>query len=144
MPTRLNPYLHFTDNARDAMEFYRDVLGGDLTMQTFSEGGVPHDPADASKVMHAQLETANGQTLMAADSPTGQPTGSGFSGMSMSLSGEDDAELSRYWEKLGNGANVLQPLEAAPWGDKFGMLVDRYGVTWLVNITAARPAGVTA
>lgn len=136
MPTRLNPYLHFQQNAAEAMEYYRNVLGGELTLTTFAEGGVPHDPADARKVMHAQLETANGQTLMAADSPTGQPTGAaGFSSVSMSLSGEDHEELSGYWAKLLDGANVLQPLEAAPWGDAFGMLVDRFGVTWFVNIT---------
>jgi PhnB protein len=143
MATRLNPYLHFDGNAREAMEFYRDALGGDLSVTSFGEGGVPHDPADADKLMHAQLETANGQTLMAADTPTGQPGGgSGFSGVSMSLSGEDDAELTGYWDKLRDGGNVFQPLEAAPWGDKFGMLIDRFGVTWFVNITGAG-AGAT-
>ena len=142
MATRLNPYLHFQGNAREAMEFYRGVLGGDLVATTFAEGGVPHDPADADKVMHAQLETANGQTLMAADSPTGQPTGAtGFAGVSMSLSGEDHADLSGYWEKLREGANVLQPLETAPWGDAFGMLVDRFGVTWFMNISGAGSTG---
>jgi PhnB protein len=120
------------------MEFYRSVLGGELTTTSFAEGGIPHEPADAAKVMHAQLETPSGQTLMAADSPTGDPTsGTGFSGVSMSLSGEDHAELSGYWAKLSEGGNILQPLEAAPWGDSFGMLVDRYGVTWFVNITGA-------
>lgn len=137
MSTRLNPYIHFQGNAREAMEFYRDALGGELTLTTFGEGGVPHEPADAGKVMHAQLETAGGLALMGADAPIGQPSGP-VSGVSMSLSGEDDAELTRYWERLGDGASVLQPLEAAPWGDKFGMLVDRFGVTWFVNITAAR------
>ena len=138
MTTRLNAYLHFQSNAREAMEFYRSVLGGELTLSTFGEAGVPHDPADANKVMHAQLDTEDGSTLMAADSPTGQPTGgSGFSGMSMSLSGDDHGKLSGYWERLLDGANVLQPLETAPWGDAFGMLVDRYGVTWFVNITGA-------
>lgn len=142
MATRLNPYLHFHGNAREAMEFYRGALGGDLTVTTFGEGGVPHDPADADKVMHAQLERGDGQALMAADSPTGQPGGgSGFSGVSMSLSGEDEAELTGSWQKLQEGATVLQPLEAAPWGDTFGMLTDRFGVTWFVNVTGAAPSG---
>jgi len=135
--TRLNPYIHFQGNAREAMEFYRDALGGELTLTTFGEGGVPHEPADAGKVMHAQLETAGGLTLMGADAATGQASGP-VSGVSMSLSGEDDAELTGYWERLGAGGTVLQPLEAAPWGDRFGMLVDRFGIPWFVNITAAR------
>ena len=145
MTVRLNAYLHFQSNAREAMEFYRDVLGGELSVMTFADGGAPHDPADAEKVMHAQLETEDGQTLMAADSPTGQPTGgAGFSGVSMSLSGDDHGRLSGYWERLLQGATVLQPLETAAWGDSFGMLADRFGVTWFVNITASGGGATSA
>lgn len=139
MPSRLNPYIHFPGNAREAMAFYRDVFGGELEATTFAEGGVPHEPSDADKVMHAQLETANGQVMMAADSPSDRPAGP-ISGVSMSLSGDDHAELSGWWEKLSDGATVLEPLVQAPWGDTFGMLVDRFGVTWFVNI-AGSPAG---
>jgi PhnB protein len=135
MSTRLNPYIHFQGNAREAMESYQRALGGELVVSTFAEGGVPHDPADADKLMHAQLETMGGQTLMAADTPTGQPA-SPISGVSMSLSGEDDAELSRAFERLASdGGTVVEPLVEAPWGDKFGILTDRFGVTWFVNVT---------
>ena len=134
MPTRLNPYIHFQGNAREAMEFYQRALGGELTISTFAEGGVPHDPADAQKVIHAQLDTANGEVLMAADTPAGQPSAP-ISGISMSLSGEDDAELSGYFQRLQEGGRVVEPLVEAPWGDKFGILSDRYGITWFVNVT---------
>jgi PhnB protein len=140
VPSRLNPYLHFTDNAREAMAFYRGVFGGELTVMTFAEGGAPHDPADADKVMHAQLETAGGETLMAADSPSDRPAGTGFSGVSMSLSGDDHDELSGWWDGLAEGATILQPLTQASWGDSFGMLVDRFGVTWFVNISGGGQA----
>lgn len=136
MPTRLNPYIHFESNAAQAMEFYRSVFGGDLQTTTFGDGGIPHDPADAGRLMHAQLETPNGLILMGADSPSDRPGGP-ISGITISLSGEDDAELSGYFEQLSEGGTVHEPLVAAPWGDKFGMLTDRYGVSWFVNIAGS-------
>jgi PhnB protein len=135
MPARLNPYLTFPGNARDAMEYYRGVLGGTLTMQTFAEGGMAQDPADANKIMHAQLETESGFTLMGSDEASGQPA-SPMSGVQVSLSGDagTDAELSGYYDRLAESGTVVEPLETAPWGDKFGMVTDPYGVLWMVNI----------
>jgi PhnB protein len=134
MPSHLNPYLNFAENAREAMEFYKSVFGGDLTVMTFAEGGMPHDPAEAKKVMHSQLVVANGFWLMGSDSPAsmGAPRPNG----TVSLSGDDDAELRGYWDRLSDRASITVPLEKAPWGDSFGMLVDRFGTSWLVNIAA--------
>lgn len=139
MGSRLNPYLSFTGNAREAMEFYRDVLGGELAVTTFAEGGLPHEPADADKVMHSQLETPSGFTLMGADT-IGDAPGTPPSGMQISLSGDtvDDAELSAYYQKLATAGTVVEPLETAPWGDKFGMVTDQFGVLWMVNIAGAQ------
>ncbi|MFE4464043.1 VOC family protein [Oerskovia sp. NPDC056781] len=139
MTTRLNPYLNFRDDARAAIEFYRDVFGGELTISTFADFQAADDPADADKVMHSQLEAPNGLVLMAADTPSSMEYSSGSS-ISVSLSGEqaDDAELRGYWDKLSSSGNVTVPLEVAPWGDAFGMCVDRFGVSWLVNIAAAQ------
>jgi PhnB protein len=131
----LNPYLSFTGNAREAMEFYRDVLGGELRVMTYAEGGMPHEPADADKVMHAQLETPSGFTLMGADN-VGDAAGDSSSGVQISLSGDTDtdAELSGYYEKLASAGSVVEPLATAPWGDKFGMVTDQFGILWMVNI----------
>jgi PhnB protein len=134
MPTVLNPYLSFRDNAREAIEFYHSVFGGDLTISTFGEMQASEDPAEADKVMHAMLVGKGGLTLMASDTPNGMDLSSGSS-ISVSLSGEDDAELRGYWEKLIDGGTVALPLEVAPWGDSFGMCVDRFGTSWLVNIS---------
>jgi PhnB protein len=136
MPIRLNPYLSFRDNAREAMEFYHSVFGGELVVNTFAEFGAADDPADAEKIMHAQLEAEGGLVLMGADTPTGQDYTPGTN-YSVSLSGDDDAQLRDYWDKLSDGATILESLELAPWGDSFGMLVDKYGVTWLVNISGS-------
>ncbi|VTR76701.1 VOC family protein [Cellulomonas hominis] len=135
MPTRLNPYLGFRDNARDAMEFYQSVFGGELTVSTFGDFQASEDPAEKDKVMHSQLETAAGLVLMAADTPNAMAYTPGDN-FSVSLSGgpDSDAELHGYWDKLADGGTVVEPLAVAPWGDAFGMVTDRFGVTWLVNI----------
>jgi PhnB protein len=134
MPTKLNPYLNFRDNARQAMEFYQTVFGGKLTMSTYKEFHASQDPAEDDKIMHAQLEAENGIYFMAADTPNGLEYRAGTD-MSMSLSGEDEAELRGYFETLSAGGMITMPLEKAPWGDTFGMLRDKFGVDWMVNIT---------
>lgn len=133
MGSVLNPYLNFKDNARQAMEFYQTVFGGELRTNTFAELQGSEDPADADKLMHSQLTTPSGFTLMGADTPAYleyQPA----QGFSVSLSGADDAELRGYWDRLSEGGNTVVPLEVAPWGDAFGMLVDKFGTSWMVNI----------
>ena len=132
MAATLNPYISFRDNAREAMEFYQAALGGDLESNTFGEYGNPDAP-EANLIMHARLNTAAGFTLMGADTPPGMEHTPGTN-ITVSLSGEDSAELRGYWEKLGEGATVTVPLEKQMWGDEFGMLVDRFGIGWMVNI----------
>ncbi|WP_426560601.1 VOC family protein [Angustibacter sp. McL0619] len=136
MSTRLNPYLGFRDNAREAMEFYQSVFGGELSISTFAEFQASEDPAEADKVMHSVLEAPGGLALMAADTPNSMEYSSGSS-ISVSLSGDDDAQLRGYWDKLSSAGTVSVPLEQAPWGDSFGMCVDQFGVTWLVNISGS-------
>jgi PhnB protein len=135
MPSRLNPYLSFKSNARQAMEFYRSVFGGDLQVMPF--GDMAQSPAEKDMVMHAMLAAPNGFVLMGADTPARMEFKPGNT-ITVSLSGEDDAELRGYWNKLAEGGTVTYPLEKAPWGDSFGMLTDRFGTPWMVNIAAAR------
>src|SRR5690242_12463503 len=125
MASRLNPYLNFNGNARQAMEFYADVFGGELTLTTFGEAGAA-DAADPDKIMHGQLETSAGYTIMASDTPAGmefQP----MAGCAVSLSGDDGEELRGYWERLSASGQPLMPLEKQAWGDEFGMCVDGFG-----------------
>jgi PhnB protein len=132
MASRLNPYISFKDDARQALEFYKDVFGGDLRMNTFGEFGQQDSP-DADKIMHGQLDTPKGFTLMASDTPAGMQRNPGDN-ITVSLSGDDADELRGYWEKLSDGGTVTMPLEKQMWGDEFGMCVDRFGVPWMVNI----------
>ena len=137
MQSQLNPYISFKDNAREAMEFYQSVFGGNLVINTFKEFHASSDPAEDNKIMHSMLEAPNGITFMASDTPAGMEYHPGAS-ISMSLSGEDLSELGAYFQKLSTGGMVVMPLEKAPWGDTFGMVVDQFGIHWMVNITAQK------
>ena len=132
MASRLNPYLSFDGNARQAMEFYQSVLGGTLDVRTFGEFGAP-DPGLNDKVMHSMLETPAGFTLMASDLPPNMQHQPG-NNITVSLSGEDGDDLRGYWEQLSAEGTVMMPLEKQMWGDEFGMCVDQFGVAWMVNI----------
>lgn len=137
MQSRLNPYLSFKDNAREAMEFYKLVFGGKLVMSTFKEFHASQDPSEDNKIMHSMLEAANGITFMAADTPNGIQYRLGKN-MSMALSGDNEAELTAYFQKLSAGGTIQQPLAKAPWGDTFGMLTDKFGIEWMVNIAGQK------
>ena len=132
MESRLNPYISFAGNAREAMEFYQSVFGGTLTLSTFGEYGAP-DPADADKIMHGLIETDSGMALMGADTTPGMPHNPGTN-IAISLSGDDADALRGYWEKLSASGEVSVPLEKQMWGDEFGACIDRFGISWMVNI----------
>ncbi len=135
MSINLNPYLNFPDaKAREAMEFYQSVMGGELNVMTFGDMGT--EGPMATQVMHGQLEAPGGLTLMGADAPPEMVQVTFGDNVSVSLSGgpEDGATLRGWFAALSEGGDVRQPLEAAPWGDEFGMLTDRFGIGWLVNI----------
>ena len=119
MGTLLNPYLNFRGTTREAMQRYQEVFGGDL-------------------VMHSDLQGPDGIRFMAADVPNRMEYAPGTNNFSMSLSGEDEADLRGYFDKLSAGGTVLMPLEKAVWGDTFGMCTDKFGVTWLVNVNAPK------
>ena len=136
MSSRLNPYISFRSDARQAMEFYKDVFGGTLALNTFGEYG-DKDAPEANNIMHGMLETDSGFTLMGADNPPGVELNRGDN-MAVSLSGDDVDELRGYWAKLSDGGTISVPLEKQMWGDEFGMCVDKFGVGWMVNITPAQ------
>jgi len=131
MASRLNPYLSFAGNARQAMEFYETVFGGTLVLNTFGEFGAEEQP---DGIMHGMLESPSGYTIMGADTPPGGSHNPGDN-ITVSVSGDDGDELRGYWDKLSDGGTVAVPLEKQMWGDEFGMCVDRFGIPWMVNIS---------
>ena len=137
MKSILNPYINFKGNTRQAMEFYHSVFGGKLNLSTFKEYHASQDPSEDDKIMHAMLQTDNGIVLMAADTPDRMEYQPGTN-FSISLSGDDEAELTGYYQKLSAGGTIVEPLTKAPWGDTFGMFKDKFGVDWMVNIAPAK------
>jgi PhnB protein len=134
MASVLNPYLNFDGDARQALEFYATVFDGNLNLNTFADFGSSKDSPEANKIMHGQLETEAGYTLMAADTPPGMEF-NGMHGFGVSLSGDDADALHRYWGRLSDGGTVTMPMQKQAWGDEFGMCTDKFGVPWLVNIS---------
>ncbi|MCC9175482.1 MULTISPECIES: VOC family protein [Arthrobacter] len=139
MPSNMNPYLNFRDNAAEAMSFYQDVFGGTLESSTFAEMNMSDDPSEANKIMHSTLTTDSGFVLMASDTPNAMagpesvaPDSS--NGYAIALSGDNSDELRGYWDKLLDGGQMTLPLEKAPWGDVFGMVTDRFGTSWMISI----------
>lgn len=136
MTTRLNPYLGFQGEARDAMTFYASVLGGELNVMTFGDmGGIGMPETMHANVMHSDLMVNDGVTLMGSDQPGDTAPVNG----TVSLSGDDDTTLRAWFAGLAEGGEITMPLEVAPWGDAFGQLTDKFGVAWMFNI-AGTPA----
>jgi len=134
MKTILHPYLTFNGDAKQAVQFYHQVLGGDLKVQTFGDvKDMPAPPGYEDKLMHAHLES-DGVVIMASDAPPGSQTNFG-NNVSLSLVGSDNDKLTSAFKQLSAGGKVIMPLEKQFWGDTFGMFTDKFGVNWMVNIT---------
>ncbi len=133
MPARLNPYILYRGQAREAAQFYQSVLGGELTLSTFGEFGATSDPAAKDQIMHGQLETDHGFTLMVSDVLPGMGDYQEGTRISVSLSG-DDPVLRDFFEKLSEGGTVHTPLAKQMWGDEYGDFTDKYGVRWMVDL----------
>lgn len=131
MSVRLTPYLNFRDTAKAALEFYQSVFGRTLEMSTYAEFSMFEDPAESEKIMHGMVTGDHDVVIMGADVPNSMEFGANSS---VCLSGDDETVLRGWWDGLADGATVAEPLTKAPWGDTFGMLTDKFGVPWMVNI----------
>jgi len=139
MSIALNPYLIFNGHAAEAMKFYQSILGGELSMQTFGEAKASKEPADKDRTIHADLRSG-AMILMASDSPASDKDHQAVFGnnVQLSISGTDAKKLTEFFRKLSAGGSVDMPLEKQFWGDTFGMLKDKFGVHWMVNISAKK------
>ncbi|GGS98206.1 VOC family protein [Planobispora rosea] len=129
-------HLNFRGDARAALEFYRSVFGGHLAVVTYEDAGNPQDPTEADRVMWGQVVADNGFHVMAYDVPSRLPWSRGENAFFLSLRGETAEEITAYWEKLSDGATIAQPLGPAQWAPLYGMLTDRFGVVWVVDVAS--------
>lgn len=143
MNVKLNCYLNFNGNAKEALEFYKEVFNATVEVDTFGgfaakvpNSGMNFTPEEADNIMHASLMGENGIELMIADSPSGMPPATKGSQVTLTLNGDDEKVLQGYWDKLSVGGRIDLPLNQAPWGDKFGFLTDKFDVSWMFNISS--------
>ncbi|MBO3089735.1 VOC family protein [Cellulomonas dongxiuzhuiae] len=127
-------HLNFRGQARDALELYRSVFGGDLTAVTYAQAGAVTDPLEADQVMWGQVASAAGFRVMAYDVPSHTAYEPGVNPVFVSVRGTDADELRGHWENLAVGASVRVPLAEAAWSPLYGMLTDRFGVTWVLDL----------
>lgn len=132
---RLDAYLFFDGNAKEAMEYYKGIFGGKLDVMTYDESPGETQKGMESKVMHALLSEGDIR-LMASDSPYPDMIHTGK--IYLSLSGSNEQKLTDYYKQLSEGGNIKQPLKKEFWGDTFGMLTDKYDVDWMINISALK------
>jgi PhnB protein len=137
MEITVNPYLNFNGNTSTVMKFYQSVLGGDLTMQTFGEAKMAEDPKDKDLIVHAALKSGS-VVIMASDTLPSMPATAG-SNFRLSLQGQDAKSLTDVFNKLSQDGEVEMPLAKQFWGDTFGMLTDKFGIHWMVNIGSGQP-----
>lgn len=131
----LNPYVNLRGDARAALEFYQSALGGDLQISTFADFPDMAPAGEEHLVMHGQLTTDDGLTIMVSDTPSTMDY-TALAGMSISISGEDGEKLQGFWNKLSEGGAVTMPYTSPPWGGTFGMFTDRFGVDWMISHNA--------
>jgi PhnB protein len=143
---KLNPYLSFRSEAKAALDFYQSVLGGELDVSTFGGTpmeGMPTPDEDKDLVMHGQLDTPGGLTIMASDTPSFMEYVAPSAGVTVALTGgpEDHDYIRGAYEKLSDGATPGEPFELAPWGDYYGQLTDKFGISWMFDVAAEESAG---
>ncbi|WP_319803464.1 VOC family protein [Planctomonas psychrotolerans] len=140
MTLSITPHLNFDGAAREALDFYQAVFGGEITVLTYATMGVPHEPEQAERLVWGQVEARNGFRIMAFDVYPGQPYDRGQNPFYVSVRGGDAADVAPVWEGLSAGAEVRQDLAPTSWSPLYGMLTDRFGVTWVVDVASRTSA----
>lgn len=129
-------HLNFRGDARQALEFYHSAFGGDVAIISYKDAGNVQEPSEADQVMWGQVAADNGFRVMAYDVPSRMPWNQGENAFFVLLRGETSQEISAYWEKLSNGATIVQELAPAQWAPLYGMLKDQFGVTWVMDVVS--------
>ncbi len=140
MSVTTTAHINFRGQAREALEFYRSVFGGDAMIATYADIHQVEDPAQADSVAWGQVQAPSGFRVMAYDVQTAKPYDQGANAFYIALHGTDPDEIRAQWDGLADGATILTPLAPTAFAPLYGMLTDRFGVTWIIDV-AAPPAG---
>ena len=129
-------HINLRGTARQALEFYQSVFGGQIALVTYKDAGNVQNPSDADHIMWGQVDSENGFRVMAYDVPAGTPWNQGEKAYFVSLRGDSTEEIAALWKKLSDGSTIVQPLQPAQWSALYGMLKDRFGVVWVLDVMA--------
>lgn len=138
MTIQTTPHINLRGNARQALEFYRSVSGGELVAVTYRDAGRAADGPGADQILWGQVRSDAGFHVMVFDVPAAAPWQPGENAWYVSIRGETADEIAGYWATLSRGATVLQALAPSPWSPLYGMLTDAFGVTWVLDVAVAR------
>lgn len=140
MSVQVTTHLNFQGQARAALAFYQSVFGGQLTQVSYAQLGRAVDPADAERIVWGQVVAPNGFRIMAFDVATGTPWQQGENAFFVSLRGSTEDEIQALWQGLAQDASIVHALAPAQWSPLYGMLKDRFGVVWVLDVAAGEHA----
>ncbi len=133
-------HANFRGNARAALEFYHSIFGGHLTVVSYADAGAVQNPAEADQVLWGQVAAASGFRIMAYDVPSSLAWDPGTIPFFLSLRGTSPEEITTYWQGLAPSATIIQPLGTSPWSPLYGMLKDKFGITWVMDLEPTQAA----
>ncbi|EXG81270.1 VOC family protein [Cryptosporangium arvum] len=136
MTINTTTHLNFRGDARAALEFYHSIFGGEIVLATYSDAHSVQDPAEADWITWGQVEAGNGFRVMAYDVQVRRPFERGANSFFVSIRGTSADEVSAFWKGLSEGATIVEDLAPAGWSPLYGMLTDRFGVTWVLDVEA--------
>ena len=137
MTIKTTAHLNFRGNARTALEFYQSVFGGQTMLLSYRDANAVQEPTEAEQIMWGQVESDDGFRVMGYDVPSRMGYDAGEIPMFMSVRGDDAEAINAYWEKLSAGGTVIQPIGVAAWSPLYGMVKDKFGVTWVMDLAVA-------
>lgn len=127
-------HINFRGTARQALSFYHTVFGGELHLVTNQEAGGVHAPEEADQIIWGQVADGKGMRVMAYDVPSSMPWHPGENAYFLAVEGDTAARVTEHWNRLSDGATIVQPLAPAQWSTLYGMLKDRFGVLWALSV----------
>ncbi|ONK12132.1 VOC family protein [Streptomyces sp. MP131-18] len=136
MSVTTTTHLNFRGTAREALDFYQSVFGGRTVVVTYKDSGAVRHESEADWVTWGEVAGDNGFHVMAYDVPSQLPWHQGENPFFVSVRGDDAEEISALWGRLAEGSTVVHPLEPSQWAPLYGMLTDRFGVTWVLDVAA--------
>jgi len=139
MSVKTVAHLNFRGDAEQALTFYKSVFGGHKVTVTYKQANAVQDPSQADQVMWGQVTAPNGFSVMAYDVPSHMSWDAGEKPFFISVRGDSEDELRDFWERLTEGAVVIQPLSPAAWAPLYGMLKDRFAITWVFDVATPYP-----